>query len=227
LAMSFKRRHFPSNYPTGFDLTLRLVSIGFRFSENPSKVEPNIEETLVACSIEGVRGDFRALSLLTDWFDTHSERVNADHLIKLVSALDDSLIKKYWIACAQWKKSDSRFKKLREMDDGNRVRLDQSKSDFLLKRDGEDSRFISTTLIVAAKHLRHRPADIDPPEKLSKFHRGYYYRLLIGPTYRADILALLEKNPKLTAAELARLSYSSFSTAWQVRNDFEIINKAS
>lgn len=100
-------------------------------------------------------------------------------------------------------------------------------SDFLLKRDGEDPRFKETSLIVAAKNLRHRPRDIVSPEQLAKAHRGYHYRLLIGPTYRADIMALLEKNPYLPAAELARQCYSSFSTAWQAKHDFDLLNTAS
>lgn len=225
--MSFKRILSPLSFPTGDELTKRLIAIGFLFAGDPSKEEPNIEETLVACSIEGVGGDYRALSLLTDWFDIHSERVNADHLIRLVSKISFPLVKKYWIACAQWKKSDSRFKKLREMCDGKRVPLINTKSDFLLKRDGEDPRFKETSLIVAAKNLRRRPRDIMSPEQVARFHRGYHYRLLIGPTYRADIMAHLEKNPNWSAAELARQCYSSFSTAWQAKQDFDLLNKAS
>lgn len=224
--MSFKRKVFPELYPSGLDLTRRLVAIGFRFAEKPSKMQPNIEETLVAASIEGVGGDYRTLSLLVDWFDIHFERINADHLFNLVNEIKSCNVKKFWTACAQWKKSDSRFKRLRDMDDGKKVHLIES-DDFLLKRYGEDLRFKNSVFVVHGKVLRHRPQDIDRPEQIAKQHRAYHYRILIGPSYRADLVALLESNPDLSAAELARQCYSSFSAAWQAKHDFELLQRAS
>jgi hypothetical protein len=40
--------------------------------------------------------------------------------------------------------------------------------------------------------LRDRPADILDPQALAKRHDTYRYRVLMGPTYRADMWALLE-----------------------------------
>lgn len=220
--MGFKRVLSPSEYPTGKELTKRCVAIGFRFAERPVKQQPNIEETLVAASIEGVSGDYRMLSLLVDWFDLHSARINADHLFNLAKELKAPLVKKFWIACAHWKSQDSRFKRLRELDDGKRLHLIES-DDFQLKRHGEDLRFKNTPLIVHAKVLRNRPTDIDSAEQIARQHRAFHYRILIGPSYRADLMALLERRPDLTAADLARSCYSSFSAAWQAKQDFELI----
>jgi hypothetical protein len=45
----------------------------------------------------------------------------------------------------------------------------------------------------------------------------------MGPTYRADVWVALEAAPHLSAAEVARRTYASFATAWQAKQDFEIL----
>ncbi|SRR5216684_2750995 len=45
----------------------------------------------------------------------------------------------------------------------------------------------------------------------------------MGPTYRADVCVALEAAPHLSVAELARRTYASFATAWQAKQDFEIL----
>jgi hypothetical protein len=35
--------------------------------------------------------------------------------------------------------------------------------------------------------------------------------------------AVLESDPSLSPAELARRTYGSFATAWQVKQDFELL----
>jgi hypothetical protein len=44
-------------------------------------------------------------------------------------------------------------------------------------------------------------------------------RILIGPTYRADMWSALDDDSQLSAAELARRTYGSFATAWHVKQD--------
>ena len=46
----------------------------------------------------------------------------------------------------------------------------------------------------------------------------------MGPTYRSDMWAVLEVNPGITAAELARRTYGSFATAWKVKRDWELLH---
>ena len=71
--------------------------------------------------------------------------------------------------------------------------------------------------------LRHRTADVLTPEELAGRHLGYRYRVLIGPTYRADMWGALEHDPTLAPAALARQTYGSLATAWQVRQDWELL----
>ena len=49
---------------------------------------------------------------------------------------------------------------------------------------------------------------------------------LIGPTYRADMWAELDLDPALIPAELARRAYGSFATAWEVKQQWGIIQTA-
>jgi hypothetical protein len=104
-----------------------------------------------------------------------------------------------------------------------RADLLRTGTDFQISRRGEDQRFRNGPLRVPAGVLRDRPADILGPQALAKRHDTYRYRVLIGPTYRADMWALLDREPSLSASELARKADGSFSTAWQVKHDRALI----
>ncbi len=221
--MAFKRSLVPAEFATGDVLTSQLVAIGFCFSAASSPTEPNIEDTLIAASIEGVTNeDYRVLSLLVDWFSIHFQRVNADRLTKLVKLIKNKRIKAFWAAMATQKKQDTRFKKLQNIYTKPKIDLMGEGTSFQMERHGEDPRFAGTVLRVPGKLLRHRPQDILSPENLAKRHRGYYFRVMIGPSYRADMWALLEHHPTFSAAEVARQTYGSFPTAWETRRDLMI-----
>jgi hypothetical protein len=65
------------------------------------------------------------------------------------------------------------------------------------------------------------------PAELARTHAAYRWRLVIGPSYRADMWAALERKPDLAAAALARATYASFASAWQVRRDFAVWRSAN
>ncbi len=96
--------------------------------------------------------------------------------------------------------------------------------EFQISKKGEDPRFRETMLRVPKGTLRDRASDILTPEELVKIHRIYKQRVIMGPTYRADMWALLENEPSLSASELAKRSYGSFAVAWQVIRDFKILH---
>jgi hypothetical protein len=62
------------------------------------------------------------------------------------------------------------------------------------------------------------------PAELARRHPAYRWRIIMGPTYRADVWAALEAEPTLPPAALARRTYASFATAWQVRRDFALLS---
>jgi hypothetical protein len=184
-------------------------------------LEPNIEDTLVAASIEGiVREEIRILALLVDWIDIHADRINVDRLTKLVAALPQKTVRAFWAGIAHWQSTDPRMKKLLRVHPKQRVDLLPDGGNFLIHRDGEDERFVGSPFRVAAKTLRHRPSDILSPIELAMKHAAYRWRVVIGPTYRADMWALLEKESTLKPHEIARRSYGSWPTAWAVKRDW-------
>src|SRR5690606_14474357 len=127
-----------------------------------------------------------------------------------------------WTAIAQWLKADRRFSRLKRRT-AKRLDLLPAGTDFQIKRRGEDPRFSGTALRVPAGVLRERLQDVLSPEELASKHATYRHRIIIGPSYRADLWALLTINANLSPAELARQSYGSFATAWQVKRDFELL----
>jgi hypothetical protein len=124
---------------------------------------------------------------------------------------------------ALWLWNDRRFARLRLPPRTPRVDLLSTGTDFQVKRRGEDPRFASSPLRVPSGTLRDRAADVLSPAELAKRHKTYRQRVLMGPSYRADMWAALLAEPTLSAAELARRAYGSFATAWQVKRDFAVL----
>lgn len=217
--MSFKRVYSLKTYPRGEPLTGKLLGIGFKIA-GKKESNPNIEDTLIAAAIEGMMGDFRILSLLTDWLFLHSGIINTDRLYRALRELEDKSVRAYFSAIGHHLKKDPRFKKLASLYKGPRIFLDKNKSyEFLVTRNDEDERFKGSSLIIANGTLRMRPDDIASPEELVKLHKDYYYRTLIGPSFRADMVSCFLRDRNISAAELARRCYGSFATAWEVIKD--------
>lgn len=220
--MAFRRSIAPASTLEGKALTCAMAGIGMVFAVEPAE-EPNIEDTLLAASVEAMVGDdLRVLSVLVTWLAEHHAWLNADRLVRLVSDHSERRVRAFWSTFAQWQKTDRRFAKLQKWE-GDRVALLRVGSDFQLQRRGEDPRFAETVLQIPAGVLRDRTVDILPSRELARRHAAYRCRIVMGPSYRADMWAQLNANPALTPSELARCCYGSFATAWQVKRDFELV----
>jgi hypothetical protein len=201
-----------------------MAGIGMVFAVKVPLSEPNIEDTLLFASIEAMeRDDLRVLAVLVTWFGVHAPYVNADRLTKLVAAQKSTRVRALWSALAMWQGKDRRFARLSKLGKGLRVDVLPTGTEFQIKRHGEDERFANTKLRVPANVLRDRPADVLTPRVLARRHRAYRHRVMIGPTYRADVWAALEQEPSLRPAALARKTYASFATAWHARKDHDLI----
>lgn len=153
--------------------------------------------------------------------------MNADRLCKLAAAQKPARVRAFWAGLGRSiSVKDRRFAPLGKLHHGARVDLLRAGSDFQVKRNGEDPRFASGPLPVPANVLRERSSDVLTPGQLAARHSAYRARVIIGPSYRADMWAALEREPQLPAAELARRTYGSFATAWHVRRDFVIALEA-
>jgi hypothetical protein len=221
--MTFKRILAPESFATGNELTRQMMGIGIKIGSIGRSENPNIEDTIVAAVLEGVEGDYRVLSLISDWFEVHRDRVNVDRLLQLVKGNSSIKLRAFFSAIGKMFGSDPRFLRLSRCYRGRQVDLLDDETEFLLNRNGEDERFKDTALRVPKLTLRHRLEDIETPAELASKHRDYYYRILIGSSYRADMVSLLERVPALTPSEVARRTYGSFQTAWCVKNDLELI----
>jgi len=221
--MAFRRSAGAAVLPSSDVLTRALAGIGIQLASKAT-LSPNIEDTLLAASIEGVEHDnLRVLALLTTWLGVHATWANVDRLTRAVAAHESLRVRAFWSAVARWLHQDRRFARLGRLYRGPRVDLLRVGTDFQVKRRGEDERFASSCLCVPAGLLRDRKQDVLAPSKLARRHRGYRQRVLMGPSYRADMWAALDANPALSATELARQTYGSFATAWQVKNDYRLL----
>jgi hypothetical protein len=210
-------------------LTVDMVGIGMNFatgSARPNIAQPNIEDTLLFASIEGMeKPDLRVLAILITWFGVHSAWVNADRLTRLVSLTKSRRIRALWSALARWQQKDRRFARLGRLYRGPRLDLMETGTEFQIKRHGEDQRLKGSAIRVAANVLRDRPADVLSPADLARRHHAYRWRVIIGPGYRADMWAALEDDRSLSAAALAKKTYGSFATAWRVHRDFGLLTR--
>ncbi len=223
--MSFSRALLPSEPEGNKALTSDMVAIGMNFAAR-STGEPNIEDTLFFASQEAMeKQELRVLSILVTWFGIHAAWVNADRLTKLIDLSSSQRVRALWSALAHWQTKDHRFARLISSYSGPCLDVTEEGTEFQIKRFGQDPRFQGSAIRVAANLLRDRPADVLPPEELARRHGAYRWRIVIGPSYRADMWAALEQDPTLSAAELARKTYGSFATAWRVRRDFGLVTK--
>ncbi len=220
--MGFSRTS-PEPRPPAAELTARMVGIGLNFAAKP-RPDADLEATLVHASSLGMDdGDLRVLSVMTTWLGVHHAHVNADRLVRLAAAQTSERVRAYWAAIASWLAKDRRFARLNTRYEGPRVDLLPVGTDFQLKRRGEDPRFVGSKLKAPAGTLRDREDDVLSPEALARRHAGYRNRLLMGPTWRADVWTVLERAPELSVAEVARRASCSFATAWQVVQDFKLL----
>lgn len=224
--MGFTRIFKRDDYLSGQELNKALVGLGFLLSSN-SKKNMNIEHILISIVKEvfsdGLAYDLRLLGLFVNWIEVHSSQINANRFIKLTYALKSPLAIKFLAGVFEYVK-DVRFKKfVAENSPKRRVHFLKN-SNFLLKKNGEDKRFKGTRLIVHSKALPNRPELILSPELLSKKHLYYRYRVLLGPTYRADIIAHLTVDENLSPAELARCHFTNYQTSYRAKKDFQIFS---
>lgn len=225
--MAFRRSLVAARPPEAEELTADMAGIGMNLGGRADP-EANIEDTILYASEEGMeKGDLRVLAILVTWLGIHGGRVNADRLVKIVRANPSRRVRAFWSAVGRWLAKDRRFARLAAVYRGPGVNLLSTGTEFQIRRHGEDPRFAGTPLRVPASVLRDRVADVSSPPELAKRHAAYRWRLIIGPTYRADMWAALGSDPHLNAAELARRTYGSFATAWHTRRDCAVAAQLS
>lgn len=221
--MAFSRSTMLSERPDEASLTRDMVGIGMNFASDANPDAP-IEETLVFATEVGMDDhDFRVLAVLTTWIGIHQKHINVDRLARCVADHPSERVLAYWAAVATWLQKDRRFARVAKLYHGPALDLLPVGTDFQITRRGEDARFEGSPLRVPAGTLRDRTADVLSPESLVRQHAGYRNRVRMGPSWRADVWTVLERDPELSAAEAARRAGCSFATAWRVVEDFRVL----
>lgn len=221
--MAFRRAIQPPPRPAPEVLTGQMVGIGMNFASQPIR-DANIEDTLLHGSEVGmIEDDLRVLGVLVQWLEAHHGYVNADRLVRVVPGHPSPRVRAFWAAIARWLDKDRRLARLASAYHGPRIDLLEVGTAFHVERRGEDDRFARSPLVVPAETLRARAADVLTPSELVRQHAGYRNRVLMGPSWRADVWTLLEARPDTTVAEAARRAYCAFSTAWQTKQDFDLL----
>ncbi len=221
--MAFNRLEVAATLPGGDELTRAMAGIGMNFAVAPLE-NPNIEDTLLAASREAMENDdLRVLSITVKWLEIHHPRLNVDRLYRAVSRETSLRVRAFWTAVAQWLRHDRRLTRLARLHGGPRIDLLRIESEYYLRHRGEDPRFAGTVLRLPAGFLRDRPGDVLSERELARQHETYRERIRSGPSYRADMWALVVREPAMPAADLARRTYGSFATAWQVKRDHGLL----
>jgi hypothetical protein len=224
--MAFSRATSPEPTPAPDELTARMVGIGMNFAAK-AEGDADIESTLLHASVLGMDlGDLRVLAVLTTWLGVHHARVNADRLVRLVRAHPSERVRAYWAAVATWLDKDRRLTRLVGAYEGATIELLPTGTELQIERRGEDERFTGSKLRVPRGTLRDRHEDVLSPEVLVRRHAGYRNRVLMGPSFRADVWTVLEHAPDLSIADIARKASCSFATAWQAAQDYRLLRAA-
>ncbi|MSP72251.1 MAG: hypothetical protein EXR76_08730 [Myxococcales bacterium] len=224
--MPFSRATTPAPTPAPNLITARMVGIGMNFAAK-AEADADIESTLLHASVLGMDdGDLRVLAVLTTWLGVHHTHVNADRLVRLVGAHPSERVRAYWAAVATWLNKDRRLARLVGAYGGASIGLLPTGTEFQVKRRGEDERFTGSKLRVPKGTLRDRREDVLSAEVLIRRHTGYRNRVLMGPSFRADVWTALEHAPDLSIADIARKASCSFATAWQATQDYRLLREA-
>jgi len=223
--VTFKRVVLPDSFFTDDELTRAMAGIGMRVSCSKPIKNPNIEDVLLSASLEGLKNDWRTLSLVVDWFIKHSSLINVDRLTRaLIELKENELLIAFWSALAQQTGHDLRFNRMRKLYHGDRILIGGDKSQLLLKRNGEDQRFLNTHLVVPNLLLRSRQSDILDTREITQLNSYAYYRVMMGASYRSDVFATLNLAKKtVVPSDLARKCYCAFKTAWDGLRDWKIL----
>ncbi|OGQ90401.1 MAG: hypothetical protein A2289_00295 [Deltaproteobacteria bacterium RIFOXYA12_FULL_58_15] len=218
------RRDTKPNLATGDELTADMVGIGLLFAFEPSP-QPDIEDTLLSASIEAMdKDDLRVFGLLVAWLEQHHRGVNADRLYRGLAHIDSQRVRAFWAGVGKGLEG-RRWGRFANMYRGPQLNLLAAGGEFHLLQHGEYPLFQGGPLRVPRNAVEKRKGDILSPADLASRHVVYRWRLVIGSTYRADMWAQIEMDPKTPPAELARKTRGSFATAWQVKRDYSVVEQ--
>lgn len=196
-----------------------LVSLGFAFNGEPSKIPPDPEKTL-ALVMKLFREDQKLYRILLSWLDRFGDLIHVERIDFFLNDLSDE--EKLFLGVTALKRlnsGDYRFKAIATKIKKLKIKIESPLSgqdEFLISKYGEDVEFLSfgirTSKIEAAesKKLMQRKWVIESNLWLR-------LRALLGSNFRADIafvkIMKLAKNP-YGSMKLIRCSKETTYRIW-------------
>ena len=227
-----RERRCTSPVLAGDSLEGSLRAAGLHLGRGAESLDPppSLEHVIVSAVAAAFPHDYRSLSVATTWLGVHAPRLHVGQLARLLptaekACADAVRFRAYWAGVAYWLRKDNRWAKIARMYPGPPVylsRLGRDVARAALEHKGEDPRFAGSRLRVPLGMLRDRAADVASPEAMAMRHSWYRERLRQGPTYRADCWAELERDPTMTAAQLARRVGCTYPVAHRAIQDRKI-----
>ncbi len=210
-------------------LDQRLSFIGFRIAYEAKDI-PLGENELFQCDIESTlldaayeaREDGRLRSLLFSWFYVHADRVNVEKFFKLAEKVKtnrgaNSIIN--GIAVFGAINGHQRYKKHIRRSPENEFLIGKEETDSFEKIHGLKEDWFQYGVKVPKKLIRIRPEDILTIQELSRRNLQFKNRLLIGASWRADIITAIEWGAK-TPSEIKRNTGCSYEPAHRVFHEY-------
>ena len=210
-------------------LNQRLQFIGFRITYQTEDI-PLGRNEMFQCDIEitlldaayVAQNDGRLRSLLFSWFSVHADRVIAEKFFKLAGKAESTrghnpVVNALAVFCTL--RGHHRFKKFIKKTPENEFLLDQEESESFAKIQGYKEDWIVYGVKVPKKLIRIRPEDVLTIQELSKQNLQFKNRLLIGSSWRADIITAIEWGAK-TPAEIKRRIGCSYEPAHRVFHEY-------
>lgn len=221
---------------TQTSLNQRMKAIGFRIGYEGSDVivpkedrfQFDIEKTLIDAAYEA-KTDYRILSLLMTWISVHGDRVILEKLFKLAaSALKERGHNPIINGIAVWGAicGYTRFKRYISHSKQDEFLIEQEMTESFEQYQGLKEDWKKNGVKVPLKMIRIREDDVLSSEDLARTNLQYRNRLLVGASWRADILTAIDLGLK-TATEISRKTGCSYEPAHRVLKEITLARKVS
>lgn len=215
------------------NLTLddKLINIGFRMSGNQTisqkKCVADIEQTLLDAILESAN-DFRLLSMIFSWIKVHGSYVIVEKFSKLISkhSPQDHPGMKFIpaIAVFGFEYAGYKWKKLIHHSKQPIYLFPKELTDSAIKVKGMMELFQHHNIIVPKNSLRIREEDVLSPKELIKRNRQYKNRYIYGPSWRADIISMIERG-FLSPIEISKALGCSYEPAYRILKEYQLAVK--
>ena len=214
--------------PVPLDQSLKFI--GFRISYRTEDVplgknelfECDIEKTLIeACRI--AMNDGRLRSLIFSWMSVHADRVIAEKLFKLArikSAQNGHNPMINGLAVFATLQGFHQYKKFIIKNRANQYLIGVDETESFAKIHGYKEDWLKFGMKVPSKLIRIRSEDSLTVAELSKQNLQYRNRLLIGTSWRADVITAIEWGAK-TPSEVMHKIGCSYEPAYRVFKEYQ------